>query len=234
MRGNSNIADYIPFSTVDCPEGISFVLFLSGCPNRCTFCHNIELFDIKTKYSWESIEELLSKRRKLLDIVIFSGGEPLLTKDLNFFLERTKNLGLKTGIHTSGVLPEYIDKNSIYNPKVLDWVGLDIKAPLSNPNLYMEITKNKNLLKDVKLTIDILQEKKIKFETRTTLTKELLNKALIEELCLSLKEKGIENFVLQACRDINLKNIEGTDKILDNKIFIESLSKLFKTFSIRK
>lgn len=88
--------------TVDGP-GIRSVVFLSGCPLRCQYCHNIDV-TIPKRGEHLSPEELVTKLRKNKPYfdrsgggVTFSGGDPLM--QLNFLRENLKQLQSE-GIHT--------------------------------------------------------------------------------------------------------------------------------------
>ncbi len=69
------------FGTVDGP-GIRMVLFLTGCPLRCQFCHNPEIaWGKKAKhYTPGQILEKYNKKKHFYQTggLTFSGGEPLL------------------------------------------------------------------------------------------------------------------------------------------------------------
>ena len=69
----------------------------------------------------------LQKRRGILDAVVFSGGEPLVQNSLEAALDDVMALGYKTALHTGGYRPEALRR---VLPK-LDWVGFDVKAPLT-------------------------------------------------------------------------------------------------------
>ena len=81
---------------LDYPGRTACTVFLGGCNFRCPFCHNFELAAGPYKPVMEE-EELLSflqKRQGLLDGVCFTGGEPLLRRELPALLRRVKELGL--------------------------------------------------------------------------------------------------------------------------------------------
>lgn len=115
------------FGLVDGP-GIRTVVFFSGCPLRCKYCHNPEMWNLKEKNM--SVEEVLKKILRSKPYfknnggVTFSGGEPLLQVD--FLIEICKKLK-KEKIHialdTCGVgIGKY---EEILN--LVDLVILDIK-----------------------------------------------------------------------------------------------------------
>lgn len=112
---------------VDGP-GIRTVLFLSGCPLRCVFCHNPETWKKKDGIEMTP-EEAFQKIKRYKNYfgkeggVTFSGGEPLLQED--FVLEiakMCKNDGISTCLDTSGV--GSYEKVLPY----IDLILLDIKA----------------------------------------------------------------------------------------------------------
>lgn len=97
------------FGSVDGP-GVRFIIFVSGCPMRCHFCHNPDTWNMK---DGEKIEaEALVKRAlrckpywKNGGGVTVSGGEPLM--QLDFVTElfgQLKQEGVHTVIDTSGAV----------------------------------------------------------------------------------------------------------------------------------
>lgn len=95
------------FGSVDGP-GIRFVIFLSGCPLRCAFCHNPDTWDMqngKKMGSDELIQKALRYRTYWKDTggITVSGGEPLVQLDFLIELfEKAKEQGINTCIDTSG------------------------------------------------------------------------------------------------------------------------------------
>ena len=94
---------------VDGP-GIRTVVFFSGCPLRCLFCHNPDSWDMSS--SQEVTPDWLMK--KILGFrpyfersgggVTFSGGEPLMQRDfLLEMLRRCKKENIHTCLDTCGV-----------------------------------------------------------------------------------------------------------------------------------
>ena len=95
------------FGTVDGP-GIRYVLFLSGCQLRCSFCHNPD--------TWEQGSQVITVDEVLADVqryrnfydksgggITVSGGEPLLQAE--FVAELFRNCqeqGIHTLLDTSG------------------------------------------------------------------------------------------------------------------------------------
>ena len=72
-------------SLIDYPGAIACVVFTQGCTFRCPYCHNPELIPMKSPedesgrtWTEKEILDFLNKRKKLLDGVVISGGEPTL------------------------------------------------------------------------------------------------------------------------------------------------------------
>lgn len=101
------IHQFESFGCADGP-GSRFIVFLSGCPLRCKFCHNPDTWDMTRgkKYSPEEVlKEALSCKSywgKKGGITV-SGGEPLFQIDfLVELLTLAKEKGINTCIDTSG------------------------------------------------------------------------------------------------------------------------------------
>ena len=148
------------FSTVDFPEHMAAVVFLQGCPWRCPFCHNTSLqpIDAETDFVWEKFLGFLEKRRGILDAVVFSGGEPLVQNSLEAALDDVMALGYKTALHTGGYRPEALRR---VLPK-LDWVGFDVKAPLT-ADAYRKATGGYDKIDNVRQSLNALLESGVGF-----------------------------------------------------------------------
>ena len=123
------VAGITPFTTIDFPGKLSAVVFIQGCPWRCPYCHNPWMqpreFDPSLEHgSWEEVASLLSRRKGLLDGVIFSGGEPCVDPALPAAIRAVKDMGYAAGLHTGGAYPRVLETIL----PMLDWVGMDVKA----------------------------------------------------------------------------------------------------------
>lgn len=127
---------------VDGPN-IRVVIFMQGCPLRCSFCHNPDTWKSisKLKMNASVVVDEIRKYRPYIEMgggVTFSGGEPLLqSKFLLDMLKLCKKSGIHTCIDTSGTgySKKYLDEILKYT----DLVILDIKA-IDDRN-YKKITK---------------------------------------------------------------------------------------------
>ena len=189
------------FSTVDWPDHIAATVFVKGCPWRCSYCHNTHLLTSTPSpddVSWLTVVEKLRERSGFLDAVVFSGGEPLASPYLAEMAQTVKDMGYLVGLHTNGAEPAKFHDLLHLKSGLIDWVGLDIKAPASH---YDEITHIKGSGSAAQSSLTILKDARIDYELRTTLYPEIFDRealfTLAEEL-LSLEEKS---WVLQKYRE---------------------------------
>ena len=93
--------------TVDGP-GVRSVVFLSGCPLRCVYCHNPDTWE-RQESQLTDAEELACRLLRFYSFiknggVTFSGGEPLSQAEfVTEVAERLKQEGLHIAIDTCGV-----------------------------------------------------------------------------------------------------------------------------------
>ncbi|MBW2972091.1 anaerobic ribonucleoside-triphosphate reductase activating protein [Candidatus Woesearchaeota archaeon] len=182
-------------SMVDWPGNICSTVFIAGCNFRCGFCHNPELVLPEEIEKIESMTEtelltLLVERKRLIDGVCITGGEPLMSPDIVKLLHRLKDKGFKIKLDTNGSVPTLLRK--IIEERLVDYVAMDIKAPKSR---YQEVTGTKINPELIEQSIKILKENTIDYEFRTTVVKGLLAKKDIESIGEWIK--GAEAYYLQ-------------------------------------
>jgi pyruvate formate lyase activating enzyme len=126
---------------VDGP-GVRFVLFLSGCPLRCQYCHNPDTWHMregKNTSSREVLAEIASYSQFLKRAhggVTISGGEPMVQSAFaGEIFKGAKAMGLHTAIDTSGFLGKHVSDEFLAD---VDLVLLDIKA--FSEATYREVT----------------------------------------------------------------------------------------------
>ena len=151
-------------STVEFHGNMSLVLFMSGCPLTCRYCHNVELLDDVTEKSFEDIKEEIDSSADFLDAVVISGGEPLMQTDaLIEIFTYVRQIGLKTELDTSGIYPDKIKQ--LLDLKLLDFVSLDVKTTFSK---YRKITGS-NVGFQVKKSMELINaDENVHLEARTT------------------------------------------------------------------
>src|SRR6478609_8552031 len=96
--------------------GLRLILFLSGCPLRCSYCHNPDTWHLKdgtyvsAKHVIDRLAQFAPVLRSLGGLTI-SGGEAMV--QLAFtqrILAAAKQMGLHTAIETSGFLGARADE----------------------------------------------------------------------------------------------------------------------------
>jgi len=191
-------------SLIDYPKKVCAVVFVSKCNFRCPYCHNAELVldEIKEDIPPEEILEFLEKKRKWLDGICITGGEPTLHRGLIDFAKEVKKKKFLVKVDTNGTNPPMIEK--LLKKKLVDYIAMDIKAPLDKYDLSAGAKVNK---KDIQKTINLLMKSKISCEFRTTVVPGLFDEKDAEEIGKWLK--GARKFCIQQFR-----NIDGT---LDKK-----------------
>ena len=184
-----------PLTTIDFPGRLAAVVFCQGCPWRCGYCHNTELLDAAgpATHRWAEVERWLHGRRGLLDAVVFSGGEPTLQAALPDALARVRALGFATGLHTGGTYPEPL---AALLP-MLDWVGLDIKAP---PHRYDAVTGTPGSGARAWAALRHLLDSGVACECRTTWHAGLYGEEELLALAESLADADVRHWAVQECR----------------------------------
>ncbi len=189
------IGGLTPLTTIDYPDHLSCVIYCQGCSWRCRYCHNPDLLDINTaaNFSWKKLVSFLKKRKNLLEAVVFSGGEPLLQKNLVQAMMQIKNLGFKIGLHTAGALPKRFKQVL----PLVNWVGFDVKDLSSYVDSITQVktsgVKNWQSLK-------LLLKSNVTYQCRTTVHWQLIDEARLFKLTHTMKAIGVDNYCVQFSR----------------------------------
>ena len=173
-----------PFTLLDYPDKTACIIWFAGCNMRCTYCYNPEIVTGKGKYSFADVKKILLSRQNLLDAVVMSGGECLLSVGIKDIITEIKSLGYLIKIDTNGSRPEVL-KDLIKN-QLIDYVALDFKATKAKT---FAITKA-DFYTEFILCLDVLLKSDIQYEVRTTLHSALLDQSDIQEMVKILAELG--------------------------------------------
>lgn len=184
-------------SSVEFHGNMSLVLFMSGCPLTCRYCHNVELLDDKTEKSFDEIRHEIDSSADFLDAVVISGGEPLMQIDaLIEIFTYVRQIGLKTKLDTSGIYPDRIKK--LLDLKLLDFVSLDVKTTFSK---YRKVTGS-NVGFQVKKSMELINaDENVHLEIRTTYVPTLHTKKDIINL---VDEIEADIYTIQQFRNKNV------------------------------
>jgi pyruvate formate lyase activating enzyme len=157
------------------------------------------------EYSEQEILKFLEKRKGQLEGVCITGGEPLLTIDMEF-LKKIKNLGYLIKIDTNGSFPELLEE--LIKKGLIDYVSMDIKASKIN---YEKIANCKIDIKKIEKSIRIISLLLNEYEFRTTALEDLHD---IEEM------KEIAKWLNQLCskkpKKFALQGFKNKGKFIDN------------------
>jgi pyruvate formate lyase activating enzyme len=123
--------------------GIRFTLYLSGCPLRCQYCQNPDMWTMQNGRRvtvgrmLDEVAKYASFIRTAHGGITVSGGEPMLQiRFLQALLRRCKqDLGLHTAVDTSGFLGARASEDFL---DLVDLFLLDIKA--GDEQLYHLVT----------------------------------------------------------------------------------------------
>ena len=197
MRSQSiKVYDLTPFTLLDFPDTPAAIIWLAGCNLRCPYCHNPEIVFGKNEKDFDEVLLFLQKRKRVLEGVVLSGGEPTLHPKLFEICKEIKQLGYKIKIDTNGSQPKKIAR--LIEKGLIDFVALDLKAPEYK---YEEVTGS-DYFKENLETLLLLNSSQISFEVRTTIHPDLLNEHDIEALMIQLKESGVHKpYILQNFRE---------------------------------
>jgi pyruvate formate lyase activating enzyme len=184
-------------SLIDYPNKVASVLFTPGCNLRCPFCHNWRIaVEPKPPFLQETVAlEILEARKKYVDAVVVTGGEPTMHKELPKFLAKLKERGFMVKLDTNGFYPEVLEECLPY----VDYVALDVKTSLEK---YKQLgTKD---TAGLMRTVEILKTGKVPYEFRTTAVPELVTAEdvkCIGEMVKGAKTHAFQQFVPQDTLD---------------------------------
>jgi pyruvate formate lyase activating enzyme len=180
-------------SLQDYPGKISAIIFTQGCNFRCPFCYNPELvtrINKKNIFKQKDIFNFLNTRKKKLDAVVITGGEPTQHPSLPRFIKKIKDMDYLIKLDTNGSHPEMLKE--LIDRKLIDYIAMDIKAPLSK---YSQVVNRKVNKRRIKKSIKLIMRSGLPYEFRSTLLPELHSqKDLIK---MSKLIKGAEKYFLQ-------------------------------------
>ncbi|HIE35436.1 MAG TPA: anaerobic ribonucleoside-triphosphate reductase activating protein [Campylobacterales bacterium] len=195
QSSNIKVFGITRFTLLDFPNTPSAIIWMANCNMRCSYCHNPDIVFGENKKEFSEVLEFLKKRRRVLEGVVISGGEPTLHKDLKKICQAIKELDYKIKLDTNGSKPDCL--KSLLEEELLDYIAIDLKA---TKNKYIDVTK-RDLFDKVIESIKITNSSNIDFEVRTTIHTDLLNEKDIEEISKILKDIGfkgefyIQNFI---------------------------------------
>jgi pyruvate formate lyase activating enzyme len=187
------IVGYQRLSLRDYPGRLCAKAIIPGCNFRCPYCTRRDLIFDFLRMDWVTFNDILSHLYRVRGYITgfcIGGGEPTIHNGLLEFAFKTKSVGYKIKLDTNGTRPRRIRK--LIDEKVLDYVAMDIKAPM---NRYGEVTQNKVNIDDVEESIKLLRRGNVDYEFVTTVVPGLVESRDLEELARTLV--GSKRFVIR-------------------------------------
>ena len=156
----------------DFPGRLAAIIFTQGCNFHCPFCHNSSLLpmDADSLIGEDTVFGFLQKRKRLLDGVVITGGEPCLQDDLAKFCRKVKDMGFAVKLDTNGSRPAVIKE--LLHENLIDFIAMDIKAPLSR---LQELTGRSSHGPQIRQSISLIAASGVDHLFRTTDVKPLLS-----------------------------------------------------------
>ena len=196
---------------VDFPGRVACTVFTVGCNFRCPFCHNKDLVTQRLfkKSGIKPILEdyffdFLEKRRKILDGVCITGGEPTIWKDLPNFCQKIKDLGLEVKLDSNGSNPNVL-KNLI-DKKLIDFIAMDVKTAFKE---YSKAVNVKTRISNIKSSIKLISQSGLEYEFRTTVVPGIHDEKAMVNLAKDLKKISKKcRIYIQSFRPKNCLNPE--------------------------
>jgi pyruvate formate lyase activating enzyme len=228
------ILGFIETSLVDWDKKVSSIIFVGGCNFQCPFCQNYPLVkeskELK-ELQWEVIAKKLVAKKKWIDGVVISGGEPMMHPEIFELLINIKELGFQIKIDTNGYYPyplkEAIERN------LVDYVAMDIKTSLDQK--YNKACGRKIFLVVIERTIKLLKECGVDYEFRTTMVPGIIGPedlVIIAQKIAPVKKYVIQQFVPGNARLARFRNIKTYTKTENEKLLPE-LKKYIKEVNLR-
>jgi pyruvate formate lyase activating enzyme len=182
-----------PTTLIDYPGQVACIVFTAGCTFNCGFCYNKSLVENSAnlpEISEQNFFDFLDTRKKFLDGVVITGGEPTIYKDLPDFIKKIKQKGFLVKLDTNGTNPEMLQY--LINNKLVDYFAMDIK---NSPEKYDATTNKKIDINKIEKSIDLIMDSGIKYEFRTTAMPRLIKKE--DFLKIGVWLKGAKKYCLQ-------------------------------------
>ena len=215
-------------SLIDYPNRIASVLFTPGCNLRCPFCHNWKIvLDPKPPFLQEEAAlKILESRKKYVDSVVVTGGEPTMHKEIPKFLRKLKEKDFRVKLDTNGFYPQVLEECLPY----VDYVALDVKTSLDK---YARLGAKDTA--PLLHAIEMLKTGKVDYEFRTTVVPSFVDVEdipRIGELVKGTKTFAFQQFIPEDTLDKSLKTLKpySPETIAQ---FVEIMKKYAETIILR-
>ena len=223
---------------IDYPGKIACTVFLAVCNFRCPWCYSGELvlpekIIKQPRISEKEFFDFLRERKGLLDGIVLCGGEPTVNKELPTFAEKIKKMGFFVKLDTNGSNPEML--KDLINAKLIDYVAMDIKAPIDS-QIYKKVLGEGVELKKIDESVQFLKNNSIDFEFRTTVVNTVHTKEDFLEIAKWISGPNVkyylQNFRPEKTIDPEFEKVKPYKEEFLKEI-IKMISSYFKICQIR-
>jgi len=175
-------------SLIDFPCRVASVLYTPGCNLRCPFCHNWRIvLDPQPPFlNEETALKILEDRKKYVDAIVVTGGEPTIHKETPKFLKKLHERGFMVKLDTNGLDSRALEECLPY----VNYVALDVKTSLDKYK-RLGAKETDELLR----TIETLKTGNVEYEFRTTVVPGLVEMEDVRKICEVVK--GAKIFAFQ-------------------------------------
>ena len=146
------IAGLLPVTLVN-GEGVRYAVFVQGCPHACKGCHNPDThqFDGGRLMDTAEIIAEIRRKRKLLDGVTLSGGEPMCqTEACKEIADAAHEMGLNVWCYTGFTWNALMKEADPLRMALLENVDVLVDGPyiesLRTTDLLWRGSKNQKLI----------------------------------------------------------------------------------------
>lgn len=225
-----------PLSVIEYPEKLAAVVHTGGCNFRCPYCYNRDLVlrpNSIPSISEQEVLDLLAKRKKWLDGLAITGGEPTLHADLPNFIKRVKALDYLVLLETNGTNPEML--GDLTDHKLVDYIAMDIKAPLRWERYKVAAgISNRSLFEKVLKSVELLKRGKTDYEFRTTFEPTLRSEDIltIAEQLRGAKRYALQQFIPRSTVDSQFERLAPHTNEEFEKLK-EKIKNMFENFELR-
>jgi len=200
-------------STVDWYGNVSLVVFFAGCDFKCPYCQNSGLIPLDSgrEIDLSLVEERIRANERIIDAVVFTGGEPLVQPAVVEAAKMVKRLGYKLMLNTNGSMKGTLE--TLLKDRLIDRVALDVKAPLTAED-YGRVSGKPEMgakfAETVEYALDLSKGLGVELEARTTVAPTVSDDpAFVRSIAESLKGR---------CDVYYLQQFDNLGEVLDPRL----------------
>jgi pyruvate formate lyase activating enzyme len=214
-------------SLIDYKPYLASVVFVGGCSFKCRYCYNPDLVlnpNAIPDFSEKEIFDYIESKKKFIDGVCITGGEPCIYPDLAGFCKRLKDKGFLVKLNTNGSRPEILKE--LIEQKLIDKVSMDIKSSFDNYDDVAGVPVDKEKITE---SINLIMNSGIDYSFNTTVIPGIVDRKEIFKIAKMIK--GAKKYNLNNFKsNVKLvgKELENTKSF--NKSELEELKKIAEEY----